>query len=209
MINLPIILCDENMKKIFFSLSCCFLALAMLAPQVSADEVLTTVEEAVNQYSKGDYDGAVSNLDFAAQLIRQKRSEALKKVFPEPLAGWEGAPPTSQATGTAVFGKGVSVSRSYTRSPSTLTIDIASDSPVMPSLIMMLNNPVIAGAGGAKLETFDTYRGIVQYNEANRSGDVNIVVADRFMVTVKGQQVDRADLTAYARAVKYTELVPK
>lgn len=181
----------------------------MLTQQVSADEVMATVDEAVKQYKSGDYDGAANNLDYAVQLIRQKKSEALIKVFPEPLAGWEAEPATSQATGTAVFGGSVIVSRTYLRKPSTVTIDIASDSPVMQSLVMMLNNPVLAGAGGAKLESFNTHRGIVQYNETNRSGDVNIVVDDRFMVTVKGQEIDRDDLIAYAQAVKYSELVQK
>ena len=197
------------MKKLFLNISFCFLALSILSQQVYADEVLTTVDEAVSQYKKGDYDGAASNLDYAAQLIRQKKSDALKKVFPEPFVGWEADPATSQATGTAVFGKNISVSRTYVRKPSTITIDIVSDSPVMQSLVMMLNNPVIAGAGGAKLETFGTYRGIVHYNEANRSGDVNIVVDDQFMVTVKGQQVDREELVAYAQAVQYSGFAKK
>jgi len=195
------------MNYIITCLILLFSSLTPFVPYAFADEVLRTVEEAVSQYSKGDYDGAASNLDFAAQLIRQKKSEAMKEVFPEPLEGWAANPATSQATGTAVFGRSVSVSRIYTRHPSTVTIDIVSDSPVMQSLVMMLNNPVIAGAGGGKLETFDTHRGIVQYSEANQSGDVNIVVGDRYMVTIKGQQVSREELVEYARAVRFQLLV--
>lgn len=195
------------MKKILFFIPCIILTLIVLVDHSYGDEVLTAVDEAVSQYKKGDFDGAASNLDYAAQLIRQKKSEALKQVFPEPLAGWEAEPATSQATGTAAFGRSINVSRIYIRKPSTITIDIVSDSPVMQSLVMMLNNPVIAGAGGAKLETFSTHKGIVQYNETNRGGDVNIVVADRFMVTVKGQQIDREELIKYAQTVKYSELV--
>lgn len=193
------------MKNMFLNILFSFLALIFFGQQVYADEVLTTIDEAVNQYNKGDYDGAASNLDYGAQLIRQKKSEALKEVFPEPFTGWVAEPPTSQATGTAVFGKNISVSRTYARKPSTVTIDIVSDSPVMQSLIMMLNNPVIAGAGGAKLESFGIHKGIVQYNETSRSGDINIVVEDKFMVTVKGLQVDREDLVAYAQAVHYAK----
>ncbi len=148
-------------------------------------------------------------LELFKQLIRQKKSEALKEVFPEPFVGWEAEIATSQATGTAVFGKNISVSRTYERKQSTVTIDIVSDSPVMQSLIMMLNNPVIAGAGGAKLESFGTHKGIVQYNETNRSGDVNLVIDDHFMITVKGQQVDREELIAYVQAVQYSKLTKK
>ena len=193
----------------FYYIFLCGLILTMGIFPAYADEVLTTVEEAVSQYKKGDFDGAASNLDYAAQLIRQKKSEALKEVFPDPFEGWEAEPATSQSTGTAAFGRSINVSRTYVKKPSTITIDITSDSPVMQSLVMMLNNPVIAGAGGAKVEEFGTYKGIVHYNEANLSGDANIVVDDRFMVTVKGQQIEREVLIKYAQAVKYVELGKK
>ncbi len=194
--------------KIFFIYNFLFiLLLTGTVQQACSDEVLTTVDEALSQYTQGDYDSAANNLDFAAQLIRQKKSDALKEMFPDPLAGWEAGPATSQGTGTAVFGRSVSVSRKYIRKTSTITIDIVSDSPVMQSLVMMLNNPVIAGAGGAKLETFSSHKGIVQYNEKDRNGDVNIVVDDRFMVTVEGQSVARGDLISYANAVKFAEFV--
>lgn len=189
---------------IFFIVS-----LTVFTPPVYADEVLKTVEEAVNQYNNGDFDGAASNLDYAAQLIRQKKSEALKEVFPEPLAEWHAEPATSQATGTTAFGRSISVSRVYEKKPSVVSIDIVSDSPVMQSLQMMLNNPVIAGAGGAKLESFNSHKGIVQYNESDRNGEINIVVDDRFMVTVKGQDVSKEDLLAYAQAVKFADLEKK
>ena len=184
-------------------------SLVVFSLPVQADEVLKTVDEAVNQYKNGDFDGAASNLDYAAQLIRQKKSESLKEVFPEPLPEWQAEPATSQATGTTAFGRSISVSRVYEKKPSVVTIDIVSDSPVMQSLQMMLNNPVIAGAGGAKLETFSSHKGIVQYNETDKGGEVNIVVAERFMVTVKGQEVSREDLLAYAQALKYTDLEKK
>ncbi|HER63145.1 MAG TPA: hypothetical protein ENO11_04115 [Desulfobacteraceae bacterium] len=197
------------MKKIFLYITSSLLTGFLLTSPVYADEVLSTVDQAVNQYKSGDYAGAASNLDFAAQLIRQKKSEELKGVFPEPLAGWNAEPATSQATGTSVFGRSVSVSRTYARKSSNVTIDIVTDSPVMQSLMMMLNNPVIAGAGGAKLETFSTHPGIIQYKESDRSGSVNIVVDKRFLVTVKGHQVDRDNLIAYAGAIRYAELTKK
>ena len=171
-----------------------------------ADDVLKTIDEAVNQYKKGDLAGAASNLDYASQLVRQKKSEVMKDLLPEPLAGWKAEAASAQAIGTAVFGGGITVSRQYTAKQSNVTIDIISDSPVLQSLIMMINNPMIAGASGGKLETVNGQRAIVQYDESSRNGDVNIVVANKFMVTVKGQNVAREDLLAYAKAVDYTTL---
>ncbi|HHB76296.1 MAG TPA: hypothetical protein ENK84_07110 [Desulfobulbus sp.] len=170
------------------------------------DDVLATIEQAVKQYKAGDLAGAASNVDYAAQLIRQKKSEKMKALLPPPLAGWQAGEASAQAMGTAVFGGGVTVSRKYGKGSSTVEVEIVSDSPVLQSVMMMLNNPMFAGAGGGTLETIKGQRAIVKYNKGNHSGDVNIVVAGRFMVTVKGQRVDRADLVAYAGAVDYQGL---
>jgi len=172
-----------------------------------ADDVLNTIDEAVKQYKGGDFGGAASNLDYAAQLIRQKKSELMKELLPEPLSGWEAEAANAQALGTAIFGGGINVSRKYTRKSSVITIEIVSDSPVMQSLIMMFNNPMLAGAGGGKLVTIKGQRAIVQYDEADRDGEINTVVAGRFMVTVNGEQVDRDDIMAYAQAIDFDALM--
>ncbi|MFZ5798103.1 MAG: hypothetical protein ACYCYR_03740 [Desulfobulbaceae bacterium] len=186
------------------------LALNLLAhPALAQDEVLRTVDEAVSQYRKGDYAGAASNLDYASQLIRQKKSEEMKKLLPEPMNGWTAEPASAQALGTAVFGGGITVSRSYARPPSSLSIDIVSDSPLLQSLVMMLNNPMFVGASGGKLEAVNGQRAIVKFNETTRSGDLNIVVDNRFMVTVKGQKIEREDLLAYAGRVDFSALARK
>ena len=195
------------MKNLLCYILWCYFAVVHVTYPVEADEILTTIDEAVVQYKNGDFNGSASNLEYASQLIRQKKSEALIKVLPDPFSGWEAEPASSQATGTTVFGRSINVSRLYNKNPSNISIEITTDSPLMQSLVMMLHNPVIAGAGGARLETFSEHKGIVQYNETNRSGEVNIVVDERFIVTVKGQEVQQKELIAYAEAVKYSDLI--
>jgi len=185
---------------------CLFSSLSVLATE---DEVLTIIDQASSQYKSGDFAGAASNLDYAAQLIRQKKSESMKDLLPEPLEGWEAEDAVAQAMGTAVFGGGISVSRTYKRKPSSVTIDIVSDSPVLQSLVMMINNPMVAGASGGKLQTVNGQRAIVQYTESSGSGEVNIVVDNRFMVTIKGKKVERSELLAYAEAMDYKALIGK
>ena len=185
------------------------LVLALPAYAADEDDVLSIIDEAASQYKNGDYAGAASNLDYAAQLIRQKKSEAMKVLLPEPLSGWEAEEATAQSLGTAVFGGGTTVSRAYTRKPSVVTIDIVTDSPVLQSLVMMINNPMVAGASGGKLQTIKGQRAIVQYNDETGSGDVNIVVDNRFMVTVKGEKVEKEELLAYAEAIDFDGLLKK
>ena len=187
-------------------LTCCCLPMTAAAAG-EEDDVLNTINEAVKQYKVGDFAGAVSNLDYATQLIRQKKSERMKELLPEPLAGWQAKAATAQALGTAVFGGGITVSRDYyTAGGSAVTVEIVSDSPVLQSIMMMLNNPMFAGASGGILETIKRQRSIIKYDDKMRSGEINIVVASRFMVTVKGKRVDRATLIGYAEAIDYTSL---
>ena len=196
------------MKYIFQALVFVFCSLVLSQPIFAEqDDVLTTIDQAVKQYKGGDFAGAASNLDYAAQLIRQKKSEKMKDLLPEPLSGWQAGEADSQAIGTAVFGGGVTVSRKYTKESSSIDIEIVSDSPVLQSVMMMLNNPMFAGASGGNLKTIKGQRAIIKYNGANRSGDISIVVAGRFMVTINGRQVDQADLAAYAEAINYQELM--
>lgn len=170
------------------------------------DTILSAIKEATKQYQSGDYSGASSNLDYASQLIRQKKSERMKALLPAPLSGWEAKEASAQALGAAVLGGGVTVSRDYTRGQSFISVEIVSDSPVLQSVLMMINNPLFAGAGGGKLETIKGNRSILKYDSGKKSGELYIVVASRFVITIKGRQVSREDLLAYGEAMDYRVL---
>ena len=186
-----------------------FLAASLALPVMAAegtDDVLTTIDQAVKQYRVGDYAGAASNLDYASQLVRQKKSERMKELLPEPLAGWQAKPASAQTLGTAVFGGGVTVSRDYAKAGATVSMEIVSDSPVLQSVMMMLNNPMFAAAAGGSLITVKGQRAILKYDDKAKNGELNIVVANRFMVTVKGNKVEKQTLVDYAGAIDFVQL---
>ena len=184
-----------------------FLLTQSVAAQEEPDDVLTTIQEAVKQYKLGQFAGAISNLDYATQLIRQKKSERMKALLPEPLKGWQAKSATAQALGTAVFGGGITVSRDYyTGKGASLSIEIVSDSPVLQSIMTMLNNPMFAGAAGGMLKTIKGQRAMMKYDENERKGEMNIVTANRFMVTVKGHGVEQETLVTFAEAVDFAVL---
>jgi hypothetical protein len=170
------------------------------------DNVVAIIKEATRQYESGDYTGAASNLDYAAQLVRQQKSERMKALLPEPLSGWEGKEANAQALGAAILGGGVTVSREYSKGSSNVSVEIVSDSPVLQSVLMMVNNPMFAGAGGGKLETVRGQRAILKYDSGKKTGELYIVVASRFVVTIKGRPAGREELLAYGEAVNYRNL---
>jgi hypothetical protein len=200
---------DMKFRAIFALLILVVCCLPMPAAAAEEkDDVLTTIGEAVKQYKSGDYAGAVSNLDYASQLVRQKKSERMKDLLPEPLAGWQANPASAQTLGIAVFGGGVTVSRDYKKGDASVSIEIVSDSPVLQSVMMMLNNPMFAGASGGSLKTIKGQRAIIKYDDKGRNGEVNIVVAGRFMITVKGNHVDLNTLVEYSETIDF-ELLAK
>lgn len=172
-------------------------------PSFAEDNVLSTIKEAIKQYQAGDYTGAASNLDYASQLVRQQKSEKMKGLLPEPPAGWQAGEANAQALGAAILGGGVTVSRDYSKGSSSVSVEIVSDSPVLQSVLVMINNPMFSGAGGGKLETVKGQRAIVKYESGKKSGELYIVVASRFVITIKGRQVTREDLLAFAEIIDY------
>lgn len=171
-----------------------------------ADDVTDSIKEALEYYKEGAYTDAVGSLNYASQLIQQKKGEKLESMLPKPLDGWTAQEATSQAVGAAMMGGGLSAERSYSKSNSTVDIQIITDSPIMQGMMMMFSNPMLAASDGGKLQKIGRQKAIVKYDAQNKSGDINVVVANRFLVTIEGSNVSEADLKAYAKAINYDKL---
>ena len=52
-----------------------------------ADEILDSINEAIEAYKEKEYAEAAESLDYAKQLIQQMRSENIMKFLPEALPG--------------------------------------------------------------------------------------------------------------------------
>ena len=172
-----------------------------------ADDVTDSVNEALQLYQDGKFTEAVNSLNYASQLIQQKKGASLESVMPAALSGWTAEEASSQAAGAAMFGGGVTAERRYTKGESTsVKIQIVTDSPMLQAVMMMMGNPMFATSDGGKLETIGGQKAIVKLDAENKSGEIQIVVANRFLVTLEGQDVVKDDLTAYAKAIDYAKL---
>jgi hypothetical protein len=171
-----------------------------------ADDVTDSINEALEYYNAGKYSDAVGSLNYAAQIIGQKKGGQLEAFLPAPLEGWTAEAADSQAAGAAVFGAGVSASRNYTKEDASVNIQIVTDSVLLQGMMVMFTNPVLAASDGGKLEKISGQKAIVKYSEAEKKGGINIMVANRYLVTIEGSNVTKDDLTAYSKAVAYEKL---
>lgn len=183
---------------------CLFAGVAWLP--ASADDIEDSIQEGLKAYQAGDFQGAAGSLEYAAQLIRQKRGTALQVVLPQPLAGWEAEEATSQAAGAAMFGGLTSVERVYRKGAATVTVRVMADSPMMQGMMMIFANPAAAAASGMKLQRIGDQKAMVKFDAASKDGEVTLAVANRFLVTVEGRGAEQQELMSYAGAVDYKKL---
>jgi len=71
---------------------------------------------------------------------------------------------------------------------------------------MLLSNPAYATADGGKLTKIKRQKAVIKYRPSNKDGEINIVVAKKYLVTVKGRKIKEADLVDYASAIDYKKL---
>ena len=174
--------------------------LILLALPVHADDVTDAIEQASTFYDAGKTMEAINQLDYAAQLIRQARGNALEDFLPEPLAGWSAEEAESASAGSAMLGGGTTVSRNYTRGGATVSVSFVTDSPMLSMFMGFMSNPMIASSQGGKLQTIGGQQAMV-----NPEG-VTMVVANRFLIQVQGS-AEQADKIAYAKAINFDGLL--
>ena len=171
------------------------------------DNVVSTIREATRQYEKGDFSEAVSNLNYAVQLILQKKSERMTGLLPDAPPGWKAEDAKSQAVGAEMLGGGIAISRNYGKGQSSVHLEIIAESPMMQSVLMMTSNSVFASASGGKLETVKGNKAVIRYDKGERRGEVYVVVDTRFLVIIKGKRVNRDDLELFANIIDYERLL--
>lgn len=167
-----------------------------------ADDVTDSLNDALSQYSSGKYTEAINSLNYAEQLITQKKGEALTQVFPSAPDGWQ----AEEVKAEAVFGGGVSAARRYSRDSATVDVSIVSDSPMLQATMMLFTNPMFVTGDGAKIETIKGQKAIVKYSSEAKGGEIQVVVSNRFLVTVNGTEVAKEELTGYVASLDIGKL---
>ncbi len=173
--------------------------LGLLTAPALADDITDAIDQARKAYQGGDLANAKQSLDLASQLIGQKNAESFATLLPNPLPGWKAEKPQAQTMGAAVFGASVA-SRSYSNAQGeNVEVQITGDSALVMQFAPLLANPQFAGAMG-KIIKVGNQRAI-----QTTDGDVNMVIANKFLVTVQGSAPAAAKL-AYAQAVDVAKL---
>jgi hypothetical protein len=172
---------------------------AAAMPAIAADDILDAIEQARKAYQAGDLTAAKQQLDMASQLVGQKNAEGFAALLPAALPGWTAEKAETTSVGVAMFGAS-SASRRY-KGPGghDVSVRITGDSAMVMQFAQLFMNPAIAGAMGKLIRVGD--QRAIQTSE----GTVNMIVANKFLVTVEGSASAESKL-AYAQAVNIAKL---
>ena len=178
---------NQNNRSPFFLAPISLFLLFSFSPVLLADDVKDQIEEAIKAYEKDDYNMAITALDSASTLIRQKKGELVSKLLPKALDGWEAGEAKSSAAASGMFGGGISAKRSYTRKTDagkeSITISITTDSPLIQTMGMMFSNPMFMGQDN-KLMVIDGEKAIANA----RDNSLTSMVANKVMVKIDGDK---------------------
>lgn len=179
-----------------------FLAIFSHMPIATADDVTDQIQEALTAYEKKDFSTAAIALDAASKLVRQQQGEKIAKLLPEPLDGWKIRDRRRRSSGGAIFGGGVQAKREYQRDRERVTVTLASNSPMLQAMNMMMTNPAFQ-SGGMKLVIMGGRK--VMQNE--RENSLQTIVANKLLVNVKGNRRTEPDAVKdYFKAIDFAAL---
>ena len=98
-----------------------------------------------------------------------------------------------------------SAERRYSKESASVSIAIVSDSPMLQATMMLFTNPMFATADGGKLEPSMVRRPLSSTVRKTKAA-IQVVVNNRFLVTVNGSEVAKEDMTAYLAGVDVNKL---
>jgi len=184
------------MKRILMTI-----ILMLVGGGLLADDVMDWIKDGIEAYENKEYSEAVTNLEYAAQLIRQMKGEEMTAALPEALSGWKKQSSESGAAGAAMFGGATSASARYKKGNASCDITITSDNPMLSSILMMFSNPMLISSSGQKLIKIGGEKASLDFD--GDQGEITVVVDKKVLVQISGSDITEEDLRAYAEAVNY------
>jgi hypothetical protein len=182
----------KKLRAIFAVLA----AFALLgAATVQADEITDQLERGLKLYKEGKYGESLNEIDFASAQIRQKKADTFAGAFPDAPAGWTAEKAETQAIAKALFGGGITATRNYKQDKNRVKMELVTDSPLLQSMAMVINNPMMMQGGqGMKPVRVGDERGMLQTH--NNRAELQLIVDGKVLVKVEVNAGDKSEDTA-------------
>ncbi len=169
-------------------------ALLLGGPAARAEEFLDQLDLVRELYEEGDIGGAMTELEFARQMLQERLDERFAAVFPEPPEGWRAGEVQRQSG--AMFGGGTFLERSYSEAAGNARIEarIIAGSPMIQAFAAMMASPaMIASEPGARRVRIGRTNAVLTWDETTRSGELRFLVGGA-MIQLEGSDLTDGDV---------------
>lgn len=167
--------------------------LALCGPAWAADPVPGQIDAARAAYQKNDLARTAKALEAALSDIHDRLGKGLADTLPPALAGWQADPPEVQGLGQV--GGGLAVSRAYGKGESSLNASLFLDSPAVEAASAQFANPNLTAAQpNMKRVKVGTEDALLRYDAANKSGEITMVLGNRILLSIEGDNLANADV---------------
>ncbi|WP_028856703.1 hypothetical protein [Psychrilyobacter atlanticus] len=184
-----------------------FIILMIFSVPAYANDIEESMKDASKYYNDGEYKNSVESLNYASQLIQQEVAGKIEPFLPKPLSGWTTPNTNSQPMNASLFGGAITTKRQYNKKSSSITVQIITDSQLIQSMSTVFTNPMFTTSNGGRLERINRQKAIVKFTPDTKSGKIEIIAANRFLVLVEGQEITKKELKDYAGAIDYEKLI--
>lgn len=151
-----------------------------------ADNVTDPIETALKAYGEKEYKLAIEELKYATAALQKLDAEENKKLLPEALDGWQKKEgDNSGQAAMNMFGGGSMTTAEYTRGNERIEIQIVANSPMIATLGMMINNPMLTGSDGSEPYRYKRLKGIKQTNRGTT--EITLLMAGQIMIKLTGK----------------------
>lgn len=164
----------------------------------------TSAQNGVTALQNNQYGSAATEFSYAAQYAKQLKGYGLAEFLPDAADGWTAENLEVVSAGAAMFGGGTTVEQDYVNAESTVKIRILTDSPLMQSVMMMLNNPMIMMGSNQKTETvmINNQRAMV---ETKSDGKATVSLPYNGIYLLQGEG-PKDDVVAYMNNIDFQGL---
>ena len=147
------------------------------------DEIMATLQSAMDAYGDGDIQYALEELAYAQQLLNGLVAEGLQGFLPAAMDGWTMTIDPDAAQGMGFIGGGTIARGEYCGASGCFTITLMADNPMVTSRGAMLGNAQMMAAMGP----------IVRVNRQsflNQDGDLSALIGNRILVQAEDGDTD-------------------
>ena len=180
----------------------------------------SNTEETVSEESGGpsdepkDIQEAMNEVQKALQGDGEKKEvvdfRELKKLLPEKIAGMERTAHSGEKAGAMGFNMSTATAE-YRDGDKELEVAIIDFAGVASALMGMAAWSTVEidredENGYERTTTVEGYKAFEKYNSKNKSGELSVLIGDRFIITLKGRDIEEQDFKKAIAELKIREL---